>query len=307
MPEWILALGFQVTSWVLEVIVVGQVFARVDLFQHLPAVEVFLVHHRSSIDPIVLDGGFAGQRCMAADVVHQHQFVATLLVLKEEVNTLMLHQAHDKVQVSFLILNTVVPVPVGFLELVEQGKAILAQYIGNDVGDFLELENLAVAATTRQPQPGPQFGGVQQVLPLTPAAAKPGTDAAEKPGAFAILGFNLERDVLAKHGFGAQSGLFAVKHHIKLKQAGQRLRASHLAKPQRLTQRGGDVDNAFLTSRRHTRIPRLPLPLTHYPKSCLRSYVLDTPRTVWAKSYWSESHRSCGRHSQLRCTARRST
>src|SRR5258705_3220100 len=101
-------------------------------------------------------------------------------MLEEVVNAFVLHQSRDKVAIAFVVLNAVVPAAIGAREFLLQGMAIDAQYLLDDVGHGLVLEDAKVALARGQPQPGAQAGlvGVVAVVLALPGQTGGGARAA---------------------------------------------------------------------------------------------------------------------------------
>ena len=122
---------------------------------------------------------------MPHDVVDEHHCVRTNSVLKVEVNPLMLHQAHDEIHVGFLILNAVVPGAVGSGQFFYQWITVARQYVVDDLGNRLELKNLAIAASAGDPEPRAKLGDVDQMFALATGIAKSCADTVKRSYALA--------------------------------------------------------------------------------------------------------------------------
>src|SRR2546427_751996 len=135
----------EVGPGLLEVVVVAVMAAWFDFLLQLPGVDVFLIACSGFFRGIKGNGGAPGQYAVRGnDVVAQHQGVLARGMLEEVVNAFVLHQSRDKVAIAFVVLNAVVPAAIGAREFLLQGMAIDAQYLLDDVGHGLVLEDAKV-------------------------------------------------------------------------------------------------------------------------------------------------------------------
>lgn len=118
-------------------------------------------------------------------------------MLEEIVNAFVLHQSRDKVAIAFVVLNAVIPAAIRTREFLLQGMAIDAQYLLDDVGHGLVLEDAKVALARGQPQPGAQARLVGVVAVVLALHAEAGDDAVDEAPA-AALGFYFYGGVFAQ-------------------------------------------------------------------------------------------------------------
>ena len=228
----------------LEIVVVGRVFAGVHLFAHIPTVEVLFSHFTGGSDALVLDTGLLRQGGMHVHVVDERQRVTAACMGEIEVDPFVLHQSHHEIEIGFLILNAIVPASISSRQLFIHRKTIRCEHFFDDLRHCFELKNLAVATAAGNPEPRAQLGGVDVVLAFPRSAGKSRADAIEMAHAHGA-GFDLQRNVFAEHGFGAQGSFFAMKGHVIFEQLRDCLGARHLTKPERFTERGNTVYQSF--------------------------------------------------------------
>ena len=139
---------------------------------------------------MIFDTRFFGQHRVRIHVVDQREGVATFCVSEVKINAFMLHQAHHEIKIGLLVLDAVVPLARSFSELLHQRKTVRCQHLFNDLRHSLELKYFAITATASDPQPRPQFGGVDVVFAFARTAGETGANAVEMTHPFGT-GFNL--------------------------------------------------------------------------------------------------------------------
>src|SRR5256885_2594064 len=87
-------------------------------------------------------------------------------MLEKEVDAFVQHPPRDKAAIAFVELSAAVPAAIAARAFLSQRMAIGAQYLLDDVGHGLVLEDANVAPARGQPQPGAQAGlaGVTAVV-----------------------------------------------------------------------------------------------------------------------------------------------
>ena len=108
--------------------------------------------------------GIAGRRLVSAVRVREDQLVLARRVPKKVIDTFLLHQAADEVEVGFAILNEIFPRAIlGRQRLDEIREPVLAKDRFYDLRDGLILEDAAVVGLIEQPEPGAELRAIAHV------------------------------------------------------------------------------------------------------------------------------------------------
>ncbi len=119
--------------------------ARLDFLLQLPGVDVLRIACAGLFRRIERNGFIPGQCAVRG-------------MLEEEVDAFALHPSRDKVAIAFVELSAAVPAAIAARAFLSQRMAIDAQYLLDDDGHGLVLEDAKVAPAHDQPQPGAQAG-----------------------------------------------------------------------------------------------------------------------------------------------------
>ena len=159
----------QLGSWVLKVKIIQHIDSGLDFERNGPLVDVLYL-----ADPRLIRGEERERRvvrhsAMGRIAVGQVQLVLVGGVGDVIVDSFLLHESTDKVQVRLPILHAVVPLAIGARELIRKvGKSVIAEDLLNDIRNRLALKNAAICRARQEPQPGNEgrlIAGVLAVLP----------------------------------------------------------------------------------------------------------------------------------------------
>src|SRR5258708_7950024 len=91
---------------------------------------------------------------MNAIGIRQGEGVLALLMAEIIMNSFLLHESADKIEISFPILHAVFPLSVGASQgiLKWRREVIRLQYFLDNVGNFLVLENPAIGGSGQKPE-----------------------------------------------------------------------------------------------------------------------------------------------------------
>ena len=110
---------------------------------------------------------------MARLTVGEHERMLSVLMLKEVINPIRLHEATDEIEIRLAVLHAI-------FERWRRAGGLVAHIgeasVGEDLlddGDGRHLrENLAVRSPREQPEPGPQYELVSEEILLCPRPAR---------------------------------------------------------------------------------------------------------------------------------------
>src|SRR5208337_3102530 len=153
-------------------------------------------------------------------------------MLEVVINSLLLHQSADEVEITLPVLHAIFPgliIPAERLFVV--GKALVFEHLLYYIGDLFLLKNAAVCGEAQEPQPwmhGRMIGKKVSDCPgLTKAAHMPA-----KVPLFALAQVQPDGDLLAEEVIELDVWVLAQKVDLKLKKPSQRLGGAHAAEQQ---------------------------------------------------------------------------
>ena len=145
----------------LEIVVGERVLAWPQLLLGAPALHKIFIQKGAT--GVVVETYFVLDRAVLMHLwfVRKNQLVTVLVVLEEIEDAALLHQARDKIECSFAILNNVFPLRVAALRaILKILKAMILKDFLDDFGDGLLLKNLAIGCAREEPEPGNNFSTI---------------------------------------------------------------------------------------------------------------------------------------------------
>ncbi len=180
-----------------------------------------LDHRHVGHQPGVLLVGHRGQRGEYGLVVAEHQRMALRAVLEVVVDTLLLAQALDEVQVGLVVLHAVHPLGVHRAEheaVVAGEDAVLLEHLGDDLRHRLVLEDALVDAVCQVRQLRAQHQPVARQAP--PRFALRG--AVDQPVNAAAAGRQLQEGERVQEGFEVQRRPFTDQLQFEFERLAER-------------------------------------------------------------------------------------
>jgi hypothetical protein len=162
------------------------------------------------------------------------------------VDSFLLHQPADEVEVGLPVLHAVGPLAVGGGELqLEVGHRMIGEHLLDDVRDGHLLEDAAVGGAGQEPQPRPHHRRVARVAPVLRALREARHVTVEV--AAAVVGQRqLHRDVLAEDVVDVDVLLRTQQIELIFGQPSHLLARVHAVKEQHiLAERGRDLHDAW--------------------------------------------------------------
>ena len=219
----------------LEIVVRKRILARPEFLLSPPTLhEVFLQKGATGSvvkTHFVLDGAVL----VHLRLVGKDQLMRILIVLEEIENAGLLHQAGDKVESGFAILDHILALWIaGLRAVLEILKAVVLEDFLNDFGDGFLLKNLAVGCAREEPQPRNNFGMVVTET-VVAAGASETTDEAIPMALVAVSGVLDMKGNLFAHDISKGDGMILRKKvYRKTKKLGYSLVAAEAAQEQRV-------------------------------------------------------------------------
>src|SRR5262249_3305240 len=179
----------------------------------------------------------------------------SVLVIEVIIDALVLHQAADEIEIGLAILHAVLPRMMRARKLVGYLSAIDTQHFLDDVGHRLVVEDAAVGAASREPQPWAQGRAVgvsvtrgKRSALLLGRLAKAGDVGVQVARRAVILGFEHQGHVRAEEVLGLDRGALAQELEVVLEQAPQLFLARNARKQQDIgPQLGIDLRKAMFS------------------------------------------------------------
>ena len=128
--------------------------------------------------------GGTGKTPVRAHAVNQDKLVAFARVLEKPVDPPLFHQALDKVEIGFTVLYLEIQRRIAPREALLNRKAVLFEYLVNDVDRRLLLKALEVRGQFSEVQPRPQDQFIKRLITVAPGVARALNDAGDLTGAF---------------------------------------------------------------------------------------------------------------------------
>ncbi len=151
----------QIGARLFEVEIAEAVFSGLHLLGNRPCRQVIALPMAALDRRVVRNGLEPRDRVVGTDRIGQDEGVFSVLVLEVVVDTFLLHQPADEVEIRLAVLHAVFPGPVTAAQaLLEIGEPVVLEHLLDDLGYGLSLEDAAVGAARQQPQPGPQGGPI---------------------------------------------------------------------------------------------------------------------------------------------------
>ena len=124
-----------------------------------------------------------GQRDVCTGRVAQHQRVLAVDMGEVVPQSFFLHQTADEVEVALTVLDAIRPCAQRATELggIDIGAAVVGKHRFDDLQRGLVLEDAAVGAERKMPQPGPQRDAVEIVASDRAAEIDGGDPAVDEP------------------------------------------------------------------------------------------------------------------------------
>ena len=160
-----------------------------------------------------------------------------ILVLEEVVDTLLLHQPADEVEVGFAVLDTVFERTVlGRQRVFEIGKTFVTEDLLDDVGNRHLLEDAAIRLAREEPEPRIDRRRVTHVITVTPGLAEIADVAVEVTDA-AVRQVQFDRQILAEHVVEGEIFFRAEEFELVLEESAQFFVRIHSLEEQILSKR----------------------------------------------------------------------
>ena len=245
----LLGKGFQAGAWLEWVVIVYGVAPRLNFVLAVPVADDLRTR---AVFQVEADFVITRVGLVHAAVVDQRHGVFAVVVLHKVIDSFLLHQATDKVEVSLAVLAAVVPFGKCARGLVlEAGQATNAfEDVFDDLRHGLVLEDAAVRLPGQKPQPGVDRSLVDVGLgfhgPIYCVAnfghAGPARNVAIEVARLAAGHLHPHRHVLAKHFVGRNVGALALEPERELAQPGQVFVAREFDEHEDTNpERGGDI------------------------------------------------------------------
>ncbi len=241
--------GPQLDAGPRKIVVVVDVRAGLDLLRAVPAADVIDVGPRQLRRRDERQLAASRRRRVLAGRIGDDQRVVPLGVPEVVIHALLFHQPADEIQVGLAVLHAVGPLAVAAGQLEDDvGGAVIREYLLEDVGHGLVLEDPAVRRPREEPQPGPDDRKVAVVAAHLAAGAETGDVAVEVADAVVpqqhLQGHDLPEDL-----FRGNVRLVAEQIDLVLARTAQLLARVHAVEQQVLADRRGDLHDS-----RHERL-----------------------------------------------------
>ncbi len=147
--------------------------------------------------------------------VREHQLMFTVLMLEKIIDTVLLHQPADEIEVGLTILNAVVELRTFLAQLqLEVVKAAVLKNLLYYFRSFYVLEDSTIGRAPEQPKPRPEHDMIGVMVVQNSGPFRLDEDAAELP--LLLVHLELDSTLLANCFIEVDIGLLAEAFHAKL-------------------------------------------------------------------------------------------